>query len=75
MCKLRKIHPIPPLVKEGAKKSIKDSKYFVADDGVQSTVCKYLRESFGIIVDKEKYLFVRTPHHICVTSPAFKSMI
>lgn len=48
--------------------------YFSIGSDVQKQVKKYIEDTFGCIVDSEKYLFVRTPKHVYVTSPMFRHM-
>jgi len=49
-------------------------QYFNIWSDVQKQVKNYLEQSFGLIIDAEKYLFVRTPKHVYVTSPMFRTM-
>jgi hypothetical protein len=48
--------------------------YFAIGSDVQKQVKKYIEDTFGCVVDSEKYLFVRTPKHVYVTSPMFRAM-
>jgi len=49
-------------------------QYFAIGSDVQKQVKNYLEDSFGLPIDSEKYLFVRTPKHVYVTSPMFRAM-
>ena len=48
--------------------------YFSIGSDVQKQVKKYVEDTFGLTIDSEKYLFVRTPKHVYVTSPMFRHM-
>lgn len=48
--------------------------YFSIGSDVQKQVKNYIETIFGCVVDTEKYLFVRTPKHVYVTSPTFRAM-
>lgn len=49
-------------------------QHFAIGSDVQNEVADYLSELFGITIDPEKYLFVRTPKNIYVTSPMFRHL-
>ena len=48
--------------------------YFSIGSDVQKQVKNYIENTFGCAVDAEKYLFVRTPKHVYITSPTFRTM-
>lgn len=48
--------------------------YFSIGSDVQKQVKNYLEDMFGLTIDTDKYLFVRTPKHVYVTSPMFRHM-
>lgn len=54
---------------------VRNPGYFDVGRDIQDMVCRYLVDVWGIVVDRNHYLFVRTPHHICVTSPLYMSAI
>jgi hypothetical protein len=49
-------------------------QYFAIGSDVQKQVKQYIENAFACSVDTDKYLFVRTPKNVYVTSPLFRHL-
>jgi 16S rRNA (cytosine1407-C5)-methyltransferase len=48
--------------------------YFTIGSDVQKQVRQYMEQNFWLTIDTDKYLFVRTPKNVYVTSPIFRQL-